>query len=671
MQDLRGRDQPGHHATCAESYLASWKASEIPDQVNQLLATTEDSEDDANVNTDVNTQTVQAPSLSWGLPEQLVSEESTQAGGDLSHTRPVIDHSMAAANANTITIAPFHYSLPFQHFVLPPGSRRLLARYFSYTHCWIPIVERHAIFESFYSYPDEGFLLTRQSPDSGKHAVLWAIFACGSVDLSWVGAPVSENTTNGVSETLYASARSLIPWESEQSFSRYHVQALTILALYRWIQHDYKASWLLVSQAISVAFALDLDQPSAAENHLNSPIERIWLGCFCLETLLAIRLRRRPQLKSRDVESFLPLQETGVEEWEPWQACDSNSNALPFQHTDHNPPCRTLSTFHQLMRLLCIANDAMQTPRAYTQPHQIALLQAWTQQTPSHCKQIDTRDGQKGSAQILTPSVANLQFVYQALVVRTCRECMHDVRGDCTLRIATFDFHRFARFIGQIHDADYLHMLPPSLDILTNAISEAQELPSLYRGTDLRQLQCNLTTLGTRLSSHGTELNRTNPCGSLGDINDIIIAEELSDRHGLSDSLTLDSDVVTIPEQTASSQLVSDLVTPVPVALDTHEKGKRGLESPYIIDGSNQSLEEPRESHQSGLAQQYRHEMPISTDANLGCQGRQESVGDNYSLEFLITPSMTDGPSIFDCVEPLDEIDTYILHVLVANLANL
>ncbi|KAK5047943.1 hypothetical protein LTR84_006133 [Exophiala bonariae] len=492
--DFRGRDQNAGSTGDVENLLASWKRSKIPEKINQLLASTDDSDDEATGNP---LETVQGfeqhhPLISWRayaqqpgedaqIPQITLNTAEKDLVGSLESSlgEDEIRTTTGCDNANV-----FLYQPTIPHLLkLPSTSSRLIDWYFTYTHCWLPIVERHVVFRTLFSYPAEGFLVTRKSLGSGDHAVLWAILACASLEEAQTEVtPTSFAESIETSELFYAHARNLIPWENEHEYCLEHVQALTILAICRWIARDYKAASSIITYAISIAFSIDLDQINTAWQHQKCHADRVWLGCFVVESLLAMRLKRVPYLKPQAIEPCLPIDDSGMEEWEPWRPLRSHSDAEP------SLPIRTSSTFSQLVRLVCIANNLLHLDPGDASLQAITSLIDWTAQLPRHCKQAGCQRGRGMPDRVPPPNIVNLGFVYLCLVIQ-----LHINPSDHQIeKLARKDTEVIIQFCG----SGASERLPPSWEILADAASAAQSLPIQSREAVLKQLKQDLARLG-------------------------------------------------------------------------------------------------------------------------------------------------------------------------------
>lgn len=245
---------------------------------------------------------------------------------------------------------------------LPSETWHLLDVYFSYTHSWLPIIEKHDLLRTSYQYSQNRNNISASSHASGDHAILWAAIAYAKFqhrainNIPHAQGPVAEMVWTA--ERMYTHARSLIPNE-EGVFELGHVQALLILALTNLGIGHMSRAWILVGQAVRVAIDLELDKTSEdllAALKSKSRTRHVFLGCFALDTLIAARLGRRPHLRAEDVNAIGNVDVDGLEEWDPWtdclSVCRTNSGSP-------RGPASILSTFNNFIQVLKILNEAI------------------------------------------------------------------------------------------------------------------------------------------------------------------------------------------------------------------------------------------------------------------------------------------------------------------------
>lgn len=213
---------------------------------------------------------------------------------------------------------------PRDTVTLPSNHWRLLDIYFSYTHIWFPILEKHALLKTGYSYPEDGLHLDRKTPGSAGHAELWAALALTSYqETASKGRDNTQETpadsTHIEPREVYRIARSLIPLE-DGNFEARHVNALLLLTLVNMACDDINTAWLLAGVACRVALSLRLHENlSSILRHKQSA--HTYMGCFILDTLLSARLGLTPHLRPSMAHINLPHLDNDLDEWQPWMPC--------------------------------------------------------------------------------------------------------------------------------------------------------------------------------------------------------------------------------------------------------------------------------------------------------------------------------------------------------------
>ncbi|KAI0874309.1 fungal-specific transcription factor domain-containing protein [Hypoxylon argillaceum] len=235
---------------------------------------------------------------------------------------------------------------------LPSNHWRLLDIYFSYTHIWFPILEKHELLKTGYSYPDVGLGIAHDTPGSAGHAELWAALALASYQetASRAGRSLEEgppDPTYMKPREIYHIARNLIPTE-DGFFESRHINALLLLTLINMACNDLKAAWMLTGMATRVALSLRLHENSGSAQHRQS--SHTYMGCFVIDTLLSARMGLLPHLRSDMAHISPPCLENDLDEWQPWMPC---SDFGPSER-DRRPsrmPSHSISSFGILHRI--------------------------------------------------------------------------------------------------------------------------------------------------------------------------------------------------------------------------------------------------------------------------------------------------------------------------------
>ncbi|KAI1848780.1 hypothetical protein JX265_013747 [Neoarthrinium moseri] len=234
-----------------------------------------------------------------------------------------------------------------QTLKLPWNCWRLLDIYFSYTHCWFPILEKALVHKTCWSYPSEGLAPVTSVPVSASYAELWAALA---VSAHQEEAGHHDGSTHGEAETrmspdeIYQVARSLIPPENGE-FETRHVNAILLLALVKIGRKELTAAWILVGLATRVALDLGLQSRSVAEGSRRP--QHSYMACFILDTLVSARIQRPPHLRADDTPPAIASGEDDQDEWDIWAPC-AGFGTLRSQTTLSRSPAHSMSSFSAL-----------------------------------------------------------------------------------------------------------------------------------------------------------------------------------------------------------------------------------------------------------------------------------------------------------------------------------
>lgn len=301
---------------------------------------------------------------------------------------------------------------------LPSEAWHLLDVYFSYTHSWLPIIEKHDLLRTSYQYSQNRNNIPTSGYGSGDHAALWAAIAYAKFqhrainNIPHAQGPVAEMVWTA--ERMYSQARSLIPNE-DGIFELGHVQALLILALTNMGLGHLSRAWFLIGQAVRVAAFLGLDRPSddILKAFSKSRTKHVFLGCFVLDTIIAARLGHRPHLRTDDVDIVGLIDEDGLEEWDPWMDCLTVRRGS----TGSRGPASVLSTFNRLVQVLQILNEAACLPdnskRLQLSTGLLEKLHIWSQaQAQSSPLYFDSSTTNSEKAMSLLPHHHNLHLAY-------------------------------------------------------------------------------------------------------------------------------------------------------------------------------------------------------------------------------------------------------------------
>lgn len=253
----------------------------------------------------------------------------------------------ASASDEVFTQSLLDQSLPARSeaelSVLPAATSSLLNHYFTYTHCWFPILDRARTLKVFYEHTRSHNSRTAKTSDL---AHLWAICAYCAQQRSPLA---TEGTDVRMMRTM---ARRCIPSE-DGPFALGHIQALVILVLLDIGMGKWTSAWILIGLAVRALLdILDSGKSIQADRTIRASHEQKWTGtlqaCFILDTLISMRLRRSPHLQKEHIE-HVHLAEDGLEEWSPW---NGESTDMPVDRE----PAFIRSCFNRLTETFMLAN---------------------------------------------------------------------------------------------------------------------------------------------------------------------------------------------------------------------------------------------------------------------------------------------------------------------------
>ncbi len=400
--DIRDGPKPG------ESPEEAWKSSRIPQALDSLLTSSEDLEDDYQTSDPTKSwlQTKDS-STTWALPSHSPTQPPTNAGmeGQILCQRCRCEIHEQTNLPCTNSSQSGHSTLP----ELPQNPQRLLDSYFALTHSWFPIVERHAIYKSLYSYRKALAGKNCDDNTSACNAVLWAAFAYAAlISDAWNQGEQPRQRSSMPVEDIYMTARNFIPLERTDDYAIGHVQALTILALFHYSSCEWGVASIVTGQATLLASHIGFDQE---DNCQNDHHQRVWLACFLLDTLTSAHTGKAPRLRPQHVQSLLPLDDPGDEDWEPWHLQEALLPGVEAEEAEFRLPTYAISVFNQLLRVLCLLNDQICISSTQTDEDCMRILETWHDGLPEHIKAFFGDDSRTADPCIMPPNILNLHMV--------------------------------------------------------------------------------------------------------------------------------------------------------------------------------------------------------------------------------------------------------------------
>ena len=267
----------GKEGKGADRLHKRWRKSKVHREIERLLC-----------NRDGTT-----PKTESSDPDSDTDYEMTQDGSTISQS--VMQPLPNVGYRETFSENALHDPKGFGHRVakIPPNYCRLLDIYFTYTHCWFPILEREEIMRTALAYPPEGLMINLEDQPDASHAQLWAALALASFQDA-ASSNSSTETRDMSSSPAYIStiATKLITMDGRQ-LGPPHIRAMLLMSLAALGQDKANTAWLLVGSATRLAMQLYPGQPLLT-NTFNTPEARLIAGCFILDTFISISLGQYP-----------------------------------------------------------------------------------------------------------------------------------------------------------------------------------------------------------------------------------------------------------------------------------------------------------------------------------------------------------------------------------------
>ncbi|OQE31273.1 hypothetical protein PENSTE_c001G02859 [Penicillium steckii] len=320
---LRDSRNQGNFLTSkvAKHSVSVWRKSKSYKDVSQLL--TPGSEEDSMVD-----------DAEWEPVESMDHDDVAADHHDtiLSNTKQ--PNKLETIQESPQYIAPQSSSSSSIFDLTPPDNTPALVDfYFTYTHCWFPILERRSVLRTMHlgSSNDNGN--GNNDASLSSRMVLWSLIAYTS---AMQGITQSE-TPSIYSLQLAIEQHTMTNWDS---LDLGYIQALLILILLHVALGNIHQAWTLIGKVARMLAILPLTARTARLNHTLN-------GCVLLDNVLSALLDRSPCFSLEEQSNCHPVEEDDIEEWDVWtpsHTCDRRAVA--------STPLRALSTFNQVSQLM-------------------------------------------------------------------------------------------------------------------------------------------------------------------------------------------------------------------------------------------------------------------------------------------------------------------------------
>jgi hypothetical protein len=221
--------------------------------------------------------------------------------------------------------------------MLPPNASDAISKYFKLVHCCFPILDRGDMRKKCYE-----LARTKVVVDAADSGLAKLAAALGLVALDANIIPQAQQAADAT--YLYRISRLCIPFADGVYSIPGHVQALLISVLADVSSSRWSQAW----SNIGLASRVVLDTIGGKQS-LDRYETAAFQACFILDTVIAFRLGRRPQMNRSDLPALLI--EDGHEEWEPLASESTSMSSAE--------PGFVISTFNRQTELFAIVNDCL------------------------------------------------------------------------------------------------------------------------------------------------------------------------------------------------------------------------------------------------------------------------------------------------------------------------
>ncbi|KAL2268194.1 hypothetical protein VTJ83DRAFT_3040 [Remersonia thermophila] len=366
-----------------------------------------------------------AAALDAGAPSQ---KDAVAASSTLSQCPPPTPND-GSAEYNTPGLTQPEGVLQPSHggprrLKLPADHWRLLDVYFSYTHSWLPILEKQALFQASYLYPDNGLAVDPLDASSAVHAELWAALALASCQDAAGSKRLSDGHANASASSpshIYSIARGLIPAE-DGPFQINHARALALLSLVNLAQGKLSGAGLLIGSAIRILFDLDASQSALPKPGQTTNLT--WMACFIVDATLSIVRRRPSHLRPEHLDALPLASENGPDQWEPWTACDGFGVGSAASSRASRSPAFCSSTFNALYSIVQAVSREVSLDRRSLLPEKLDGLVSRLQQAagPSSPFGEFVTSQTCGGISAPTPYLVRAMYLWASALAEPCSE---------------------------------------------------------------------------------------------------------------------------------------------------------------------------------------------------------------------------------------------------------
>ncbi|KAJ5875850.1 uncharacterized protein N7529_001434 [Penicillium soppii] len=315
VHDLLARSRNDHFV--AKDPANVWRKSRLAKDLSKLLD--QDPQDSSAMTI--------SDEFEWDTSE--ITNTSGVITGDTAHTTSVFNEpepALEEINLNNESRTRECLDLPY-----PPNTLSVLENYFTYTHCWFPIMERHDLLRTMHTGSQ-----AQHTQYHGSRLALWALVAYETFTND-----NGDRRQSNYSEIQDSIGARIMTQSSNLELG--HIQAALVFTLLQIKLGDLLYAWRLAGQASRMLASL----PAAAKKNR---YHHTFHGCIFLDNLLSSLLNKAPCMSLAEQRKEEMINEDNMEEWDVWTISPQGSDGQ--RPSTPQGPLRALSIFNKVNNLM-------------------------------------------------------------------------------------------------------------------------------------------------------------------------------------------------------------------------------------------------------------------------------------------------------------------------------
>ncbi|PNY29121.1 Uncharacterized protein TCAP_00958 [Tolypocladium capitatum] len=305
---------------------------------------------------------------------------------------------------------------------LPSNWQRLIQVYFSFTHCWFPILGRRSILAAAALYDSYG---TLRHPRAGTlahscQAELWAALAVASFQDAHSSGPPGDPAF--VPERVFRIARGFVPQEDGE-FDIAIINAILLHAIVLVGRQSELAASLLVGKASRLLLHLE------STEGLNPGHKPTLVACVMLDAVTSLCIGQAPILRDNpdDIASFSVTAEHAElsEVWSPVYGFGPPTNSTTLSGRPRADPYLTLEQMSRFAQIMSANTDIKLRKASSGKPAVPEDLVRWLSPRFSFCNSLIS-----GGSTLMLPSACLVKIMFLAATVKVSPDHRASLRSN-------------------------------------------------------------------------------------------------------------------------------------------------------------------------------------------------------------------------------------------------